>query len=131
MPATTQHHWMKVELLGGSCSLSASSSVNRSNSRAGGRRSSSEAALPFLTKRENVEPLPNVWWQAVARKSGSLGTQRPATKARGGRSDGEVNFRRRICVSAFSLNAITVALMFTVIPFPTNVNIRNVGCCIV
>jgi len=31
------------------------------------------AVLPFLTKRENVELLPNVWWQAVARKSGSLG----------------------------------------------------------
>ncbi len=24
-------------------------------------------------ERENVELLPNVWWQAVARKSGSLG----------------------------------------------------------
>lgn len=34
---------------------------------------SGEAALPFLTKRENVELLPNVLWQAVARKSGSLG----------------------------------------------------------
>lgn len=79
--------WMKVELLGGSCSLSGSSSVNHSDgssSRAGGRRSAERQALPFLTKRENVELLPNVWWQAVARKSGSLGkivTQRPATKA--------------------------------------------------
>lgn len=48
---------------------------------------SGEAALPFLTKREGFELLPNVWWQAVARKSESLGKSShkdQQQKARGG-----------------------------------------------
>ncbi len=67
--------WMQTELLEGVlCSQSGSSSSGRQQQQQGWWQTQNrEAALPFLTKRENVELLPNVWWQAVARKSGSLG----------------------------------------------------------
>lgn len=60
------------ELLEDSCSQSGSSGSGSGSSRAGGRRRAGRQRCHF-SQRENVELLPNVWWQAVARKSGSLG----------------------------------------------------------
>lgn len=79
--------WMKTALLESSCSPPGSSGSGGS-SRAGGRRRAGRQHCRFFTKREGFELLPNVWWQAVARKSESLGKSShkdQQQKARGGK----------------------------------------------
>lgn len=91
MAAAARQDWTKTAILAHPAAVAAAGLVADAERGGEERRGSTAVSHKEREKGGEVELLPNVWWQAVARKSGSLGKSShkdQQQKARGERRNG-------------------------------------------